>query len=71
MMTTVGICENWEDLRKIRVVGYTLRRGTEVCVYNWDMGPSALFTENIQLMLNSGYVITHIHTEPIKTERKK
>lgn len=70
-MTTqsLDLFESWEQFCRVKITGYTLRDGTDVCRFNFPSGTLDEKTiSNIQLLMNRGWQVTAIHYENTPTE---
>lgn len=61
---SLDVFESWEQFCRVKITGYTLRDGTDVCRFNFPSGkPNARTTDHITLLINQGWQITAIHYE--------
>ena len=61
---SVDVFESWEQFCRVKITGYTLRDGTDVCRFNFPTGqPNARTTDHMTLLINQGWQITAIHYE--------
>ena len=61
---SLELFESWEQFCRVKITGYTLRDGTDVCRFNFPTGkPNARTTDHMTLLINQGWQITAIHYE--------
>lgn len=69
---SLDVFESWEQFCRVKITGYTLRDGTDVCRFNFPSGkPNARTTDHMTLLINQGWQITAIHYENAKALESK
>jgi hypothetical protein len=63
----LDVFESWEQFCRVKITGYTLRDGTDVCRFNFPTGkPNHRTTDHMTLLINQGWQITAIHYENVE-----
>ena len=69
---SLDVFESWEQFCRVKITGYTLRDGTDVCRFNFPSGkPNARTTDHMTLLINQGWQITAIHYENANVDARR
>jgi hypothetical protein len=61
---SLDVFESWDHFCRVKITGYTLRDGTDVCRFNFPTGkPNDSTTDHMTLLIHQGWQITAIHYE--------
>lgn len=61
---SLDVFESWEQFCRVKIIGYTLRDGTDVCRFNFPSGILDTPTiDHMAQLINRGWQITAIHYE--------
>ena len=69
---SLDVFESCEQFCRVKITGYTLRDGTDVCRFNFPSGkPNHRTTDHMTLLINQGWQITAIHYENDQVEARR